>query len=170
MAAIGAHAVGGAGLIASNRRRVQQQDGAGANTGIKLGLTVAAAGLTAYSGVLGKQVEDQSHEGGAGATEPHAGASEKLQKAQQQLRVVQWAIPAVTGCPDRDGGPAGRAAASLPAAGHPPGLTEERRAVALIASGRRQPVGTRRGYGASRTTVQSSPGSPAPAGPVPERR
>ncbi len=96
-AAIGAHAVGGAGLIWTNRRRVRQQDEAAANTTIKLGLTVAAAGLTAYSGALGRKVEKESAQGGKGATEPAAHASAGLASAQRQLQVVQWAIPAVTG-------------------------------------------------------------------------
>lgn len=96
-AAIGAHAIGGAGLIAVNRGRLDKQPGAASNTATKLGLTVLAAGVTAYAGYLGKQVDEQAHEGAAGATEPHAGASDKLKKAQQQLKVVQWTIPALTG-------------------------------------------------------------------------
>ena len=96
-AAIGAHAIGGAGLIAANRGRLKQQPGAASNTSAKLALTVAAAGVTAYAGYLGKQVEEQAAEGAVGATEPHAGASEKLKKAQQQLKLAQWAIPALTG-------------------------------------------------------------------------
>lgn len=96
-AAIGAHAIGGAGLIYANRQRVQQQDGAGANTAVKTAVTVVAAGLTAYSGVLGARVQQQSHEGAAGATEPSSDASRKLASAQRQLKITQWAIPAVTG-------------------------------------------------------------------------
>lgn len=95
--AIGLHAVGGAGLILSNRRRVKQQGEAAANTTVKAALTVAAAGLTAYSGMLGKKVEQESHQGGAGATEPAAGASAKLSAAQRQLKATQWAIPVITG-------------------------------------------------------------------------
>ncbi len=96
-AAIAAHAIGGAGLIVSNRRRVQQQDGAMANTTVKAALTVAAAGLTAYSGVLGRKVEEHSGQGGHGATEPAAAVSDELAAAQRQLKITQWAIPAVTG-------------------------------------------------------------------------
>ena len=33
----------------------------------------------------------------SGATEPHAGASEGLKAAQRQLKIAQWAIPAITG-------------------------------------------------------------------------
>lgn len=95
-AAIGVHALGGLGLIAGNRRRVGHQDGALANTIIKSGLTVAAAALTAYSGALGRKVEQEGHQGGKGATEPDPSATRGLATAQTQLRQIQWAIPAVT--------------------------------------------------------------------------
>ena len=94
---IGAHAIGGLGLIRANQGRLHQHGGTKTNTGVKLVLTVAAAGLTAWSGALGAKVEKESHQGGQGATEPHPQASEALKSAQQQLKIVQWAIPALTG-------------------------------------------------------------------------
>lgn len=97
MAAIGIHAVGGVGLIIANRGRLQRQDGAMANTVIKAALTLAAAGLTAYSGALGQKVDKHAGQGGAGATEPAPGASSELKTAQRQLKMAQWAIPALTG-------------------------------------------------------------------------
>lgn len=96
-AAIGVHAAGGAGLIASNRRRIRQHGGTRGNTALKLALTVTAAGLTAWSGALGRTVEQHSSEGAKGATEAHDDASAKLASAQKQLRLTQWAIPALTG-------------------------------------------------------------------------
>ena len=96
VAAVGVHAVGGAGLILSNRKRLAKQPGAGSATVVKLLLTVAAAGATAYSGVLGAKVKAHEGEGGAGATEPHAAASPELASAQSQLKALQWAIPALT--------------------------------------------------------------------------
>lgn len=96
-AAIGAHAVGGVGLIAGNRDRLDRQDEARTNTVIKLIVTVAAAGVTAYSGVLGKKVSDHQDEPTEGTTEPSAKADPELVSAQQQLRYCQWAIPALTG-------------------------------------------------------------------------
>ncbi len=95
--AIGVHAIGGAGLIAANRRRISQQDEGGANTTVKLALTVVAAGLTAWSGALGRKVEEKSQQGAPGATEPSAQASKDLAAAQKQLKLTQWAIPAITG-------------------------------------------------------------------------
>ena len=94
--AIGLHAIGGAGLIATNKSRLAGQPGARANTLVKLVLTVGAAGLTAYSGKLGKTVYEHSSQGAEGSTEPSATASPELEKAQKQLKVTQWAIPAVT--------------------------------------------------------------------------
>lgn len=96
-AAILAHSVGGFGLIGANKTRVATQPGAGANTATKTLLTVAAVGLTTYSGVLGRKVNQEAHQGAPGATEPSSGASKELAAAQRQLKVVQWAIPAVTG-------------------------------------------------------------------------
>jgi hypothetical protein len=96
-AAIGVHAIGGAGLIAANKGRLAGQPGARANTLVKLVLTVGAAGLTAYSGKLGRTVAEHASQGGHGSTEPSAAASPELQKAQKQLKITQWAIPAVTG-------------------------------------------------------------------------
>ncbi len=96
-AAIGAHAVGGAGLIASNRGRLAQHEGSRANTVVKLGLTIAAAGVTAWSGALGRKVEEQSQQGAPGATEPSSSASKDLKAAQKQLKIAQWTIPALTG-------------------------------------------------------------------------
>lgn len=95
--AVGVHAVGGAGLIVANQRRIDQHGGTAANTVVKLGLTVAAAGVTAWSGALGRKVEQQSEQGAPGATEPSASSSRDLAAAQKQLRLAQWLIPALTG-------------------------------------------------------------------------
>lgn len=95
--AVAAHTVGGIGLIVANRSRVKNQPGAGSNTAVKLALTVTAAAVTAYSGVLGAKVKQHEDEGAHGATTPTDTASDELQKAQQQLRILQVAIPAITG-------------------------------------------------------------------------
>ncbi len=97
IAAIGAHAVGGVGLIAGNSDRLERQNEAKTNTVIKLVLTVAAAAVTAYSGILGKKVYDHQDEPTQGATEPAQDADPELASAQRQLRYCQWAIPALTG-------------------------------------------------------------------------
>lgn len=96
IAAIGAHAVGGLGLILSNRSRLKFQPGATPNTVIKLVLTLAAAGVTAYSGVLGAKINEHQDESTRGTTEPSPAASEELASAQKQLQVLQWTIPGLT--------------------------------------------------------------------------
>jgi hypothetical protein len=97
LAAIGAHAVGGLGLIVANRSRVRNQPGAKAATVVKLALTAAAAGSTAYSGMLGTRVKRHEAEGAAGATEPGTTVSSDLASAQRQLKLLQWVTPALTG-------------------------------------------------------------------------
>jgi hypothetical protein len=97
LAAIGVHAVGGLGLVVANRSRVRNQPGAKAATVAKLALTAAAAGSTAYSGLLGARVKRHEAEGAAGATEPGANVSDDLASAQRQLKLLQWVTPALTG-------------------------------------------------------------------------
>ncbi|OZB87832.1 MAG: hypothetical protein B7X41_11330, partial [Microbacterium sp. 14-71-5] len=46
--AIGAHLVGGAGLLLANRGRVRAQEGVTANTVVKTALTIAALGTTVW--------------------------------------------------------------------------------------------------------------------------
>ena len=60
--AIGAHLVGGAGLLLANRGRVQAQEGVTANTVVKTALTIAALGTTAWSGMLGIKIAKGSSE------------------------------------------------------------------------------------------------------------
>ena len=97
IAAVGTHAVGGVGLILSNRNRLVVQPAASSNTAVKLVLTAAAAGVTAYSGVLGAKLRKFESEGAASATEPKADSSPEQKSAQQQLKITQWVIPALTG-------------------------------------------------------------------------
>jgi len=97
IAAIATHAVGGLGLILGNQNRLAVQDGAKVNTAVKLALTAAAAGTTAYSGYLGKKIADYGRVPVTGGTEPAASTPPEVAKAQQQLKVLQHAIPALTG-------------------------------------------------------------------------
>lgn len=95
--AIAVHALGGVGLIAGNANRLKRQDEAKANTGLKATLTVLAAGLTAYSGVLGKKVYENRDQPTEGTTEPSSTTDSELASAQRQLGYCQWAIPVITG-------------------------------------------------------------------------
>jgi hypothetical protein len=98
LAAIAAHLVGGAGLLYANKGRVATQSGVGASTAVKTALTVAALGVTGYSRAMGRKLE-QAPAGTPveGATEPAADTLQDVAKAQQQLRIIQWVIPALTG-------------------------------------------------------------------------
>ena len=97
-AAIGAHLVGGTGLLLANRDRVRDQRGAAANSVVKTVLTAAAIGTTAYSGLLGAKIAAEADsvpvEGG---TVPAEGTPDNVAKLQQQQRVLQWVTPVLTG-------------------------------------------------------------------------
>jgi len=95
--AIGAHAIGGLGLILANRDRVKRQDGVGANTALKAALTVAAMAATAYSGVLGKKLANADPGHVTSGTVPSDATPDQDAKVQQQLRVLQWATPILAG-------------------------------------------------------------------------
>ena len=97
LAAIAAHLVGGAGLLIGNKGRIATQRGVGASTVAKLVLTGAALGVTAYSRALGKKLQEADGVPVEGGTEPAGDTPADIAKAQQQLKITQWAIPALTG-------------------------------------------------------------------------
>jgi len=98
--AIGAHLLGGAGILWANKGRQFTQKGVGANTIAKTAITAAAVGLSAYGAVLGAKVAAAAADGTApaeGATEPSNGTPEEVAAAQKQFKVIQWATPVLTG-------------------------------------------------------------------------
>jgi hypothetical protein len=62
----------------------------------KLALTRAALAVTAYSRVQGKKLQDAGMVPVQGPTEPSVDTPADVAKAQQQLKVCQWAVPALT--------------------------------------------------------------------------
>ena len=96
-AAIGAHIVGSLGQIQGNRKRIHAQQGVASMAIVKTGLTAAALGITAYSRVLGRKVSEQTRVPAESGTEPTASTPPDVADAQRQLRLLQWAVPAVTG-------------------------------------------------------------------------
>jgi len=97
LAFIAVHGIGALLLTRANRGRVAAQQGVASWTLIKALLTFAALGATAYARVLGQRVMaagDVPVEGGA---QPSDATPPDVAKAQQQLRVLQWVIPALTG-------------------------------------------------------------------------
>ncbi|WP_375401318.1 hypothetical protein [uncultured Amnibacterium sp.] len=96
-AAILTHAIGGVGVIITNRGRLAAQSDARVNSYIKLPLTIVAAGLSLYSGILGTRIAKHADEGATGVTEPGAGTSDELAAVQRQQKIVQWTLPLITG-------------------------------------------------------------------------
>jgi len=95
--AVGAHLVGAVQLLRTERRRVALQTGVGRSSAVKTGLTAAAVGATAYSGVLNRRMAAAGHVPAQGATEPAASTPPDVARTQKQLRAVQWLIPGLTG-------------------------------------------------------------------------
>lgn len=96
LTALALHAVGGLGLIAGNKDRLVKQQESRQNTSAKSVITIAAAGVSLYSAILGVIIGRHADEGGNGVTEPSAAASAKLARAQKRQKVAQWIIPALT--------------------------------------------------------------------------
>ena len=96
-AAIGAHLIGGAGVLAANKGRLVSQKGVGSMTAVKLGLTGVALAATGYSRLLGRKVAARSDVPVASGTVPSEATPAHVAGAQTQLRVLQWVIPALTG-------------------------------------------------------------------------
>lgn len=96
-AAIAAHLVGGLGLLITNRGRVSGQSGVTANTVIKTAVTVAALGTTAYSGLLGVRIARAGQVPAEGGSDPAQNTPDDIAATLKQQRLLQWAIPALTG-------------------------------------------------------------------------
>jgi hypothetical protein len=96
-AAIGAHLVGSVGQLLGNRQRVAGQQGVGAMSVVKTLVTVAALGVTGYSRVLGRKISEHQDVPAASGTDPAATTPPEVAQAQQQLKALQWAVPALTG-------------------------------------------------------------------------
>jgi hypothetical protein len=97
LAAIGAYVVGSLALTGANRGRLTGQQGVGKVALAKTLLTAGALAATAYSRVLGQTVMDASTPEVAGATEPTEGTPADVAGAQRKLKMLQWAVPALTG-------------------------------------------------------------------------
>lgn len=96
-AAIGSHVAGSIGQIQGNLGRIQAQKGVASMALLKTGLTAAALGVTAYSRLLGRKVSEHTRVPVESGTEPAAATPPDVAAAQRQLRILQWAVPAVTG-------------------------------------------------------------------------
>lgn len=108
LAAIVAHLFGGAQLVNANRTRIKGQSGVKTYSLVKTGVTGAALAATAYSRVLGQKVMEAEADAArqsfsnAGleaedATTPAPSTPDDVARAQKQLKLLQWVIPALTG-------------------------------------------------------------------------
>ncbi len=95
--AIGAHLLGGLGLLISNRDRVMSHPGVRANTVVKTIVTGAALATSVYGLVLGARIAKAEHVPAEGATEPHRETPPEVASAMRQQRVIQWLTPVLTG-------------------------------------------------------------------------
>ncbi|MET0325385.1 MAG: hypothetical protein ABW219_09190 [Ilumatobacteraceae bacterium] len=95
--AIGAHLAGGTLLTIGNRERVVAQRGVASLSTVKAALTIAAVGTAAYSGWLGKRISDAGAVPLADGTSSSDATPPAVASALRQQRLLQWAIPALTG-------------------------------------------------------------------------
>jgi hypothetical protein len=94
LTAIGAYLVGGAALTWGNKGRLVSQRGVGELSAAKLGITALALGATAYSRVLGQRIMDAGDVPVESGTSPETRTPEDVARAQRQLKILQWVIPA----------------------------------------------------------------------------
>jgi hypothetical protein len=97
LAGIAAHLAGGTVLLGANKGRVTSQQGVASATVIKTALTGAALAATAWSRALGAKLDEAAEVPVEGATDPGGATPEDVAKAQRQLKLLQWLIPALTG-------------------------------------------------------------------------
>lgn len=148
--AVGAHLLGATQLLRTERARISRQEGLARSSAIKTGLTVAALGATAYSGVLNRKMAAAGHVPAEGATEPAAATPPDVAKTQKQLKVLQWVIPGLTGSligvtawqseQMRPRPMLGGILPSLPASGFPVAAGTAAGAALLVTARRKRPV------------------------------
>jgi hypothetical protein len=97
LAGIAAHLAGGAVLLTANKGRLASQQGVGRATVVKTALTSAALAATAWSRALGAKLDEAGEVPVEGGTDPSVDTPENVAKAQRQLKLLQWVIPALTG-------------------------------------------------------------------------
>jgi hypothetical protein len=96
-AAVGAHLVGTAGLFLADRETLAREAGARRSAMVKGGLTAAAVALTVLAERRADLVERQSERSGQGPDEPGNLSPGDFAHAQDELRVLRWAVTGLTG-------------------------------------------------------------------------
>jgi hypothetical protein len=95
--AIGAHLTGSVGQLLGNKGRLGEQAGVASMSVLKTVITGAALGVTAYSRMLGRKVSRQPDVPVSSGTESSVATPPEVASAQSQLKLLQWAVPALTG-------------------------------------------------------------------------
>ncbi|KAB1915473.1 MULTISPECIES: hypothetical protein [unclassified Micromonospora] len=96
-AAIGAHLAGAVGELVTESPRVASQSGVAKMSTVKTALTVGALAVTGYSRLLGMRLQKAGGPPVEGATEPNYQTPANVASSQRQMKLLQWAIPAMTG-------------------------------------------------------------------------
>lgn len=94
LAAIAGYVASGAVVTKSNKARLAKQEGVARSTFVKSAITGVALAATAYSRVLGQRIMNEDGVSVQGAVTPNDKTPDDVAKAQRQLNVLQWAIPA----------------------------------------------------------------------------
>lgn len=95
-AAVGVHLVGAAGLLKHDLGRAAAQKGVPSMAAAKIGLTLAALATTAYAGILGRKLSARQPVPAAEGATPTSATPPDAAGIQRQLKVLQWASPAIT--------------------------------------------------------------------------
>jgi hypothetical protein len=84
-------------LLGANKGRLTSQRGVASATVVKTALTGAALAATAWSRALGAKLDEAGEVPVEGGTKASGDTPDDVAKAQRQLKVLQWVIPALTG-------------------------------------------------------------------------
>ncbi len=81
----------------ANKARLVGQRGVASVSVVRTGVLLAALGATAYSRIVGQRVIANPSEPVSDGTTPTADTDPAVAKAQRQLDLLQWVVPALTG-------------------------------------------------------------------------
>ena len=96
-AAIGTHLAGAVGELVTESPRMAAQSGVARMSAVKTALTVGALAVTGYSRLLGMRLEKAGSPPVEGVTEPNYQTPANVASTQRQMKLLQWAVPALTG-------------------------------------------------------------------------
>src|SRR5919106_638720 len=94
---IASYSVGGAVLTWANKGRLAAQSGVGRATMAKNAVSLVALAATGYSRVLGQRLMDHEKVPAKDGTTPVEDTPPDVKKIQQQLKILQYPIPAHVG-------------------------------------------------------------------------